>query len=132
MSSQLIHELRETQQTIENIKCSIIRLRNDVLYGYVDKSKAYTLYDIFRKNLIDKSKHLEHLFEDYVKSSTVSIDLPKLEKEYGENMILYKTKLQIASKADHALKKKMVVEAVGIARHMQELHKNIYKLKHND
>jgi hypothetical protein len=125
---QLINDLHDLEETIEKTKVSIIKLKNDVYYGYVDKSNAYSQFEVFRNSLIENTELLSETYKTYIDLTAESVELPKLEKEYLENLILYKTKLKVAEKADHKLKKKLVAEAVRIAFYLQQLYIN----KHND
>jgi hypothetical protein len=102
------------------IKEKIILLKNDVLYGYMDKLKASAQFKMYEQSLLDLNRQMIDAME---KTKTNNNTL--LKEEYEKNMILYRGKLKQAESCFAKQKLKLVQEAVHISIYLTNLSEQL-------
>jgi len=128
-----MQHIQSVEEKIRSVKDKIIVLKNDVLYGYEDRYKAMSLFEIYKKSLIEYSEQLNNLFQQYfqkMETESHHVKILSLEKEYMENLISYKQRLKTAEKTPFKQRKKIIKEAVKLNLHIEFLASQIRELKY--
>lgn len=120
----------QIETEMDAIKENIIRLKNDVLYGYTDKLKAAALFKKFE----DELQRLNDEMIQYIEKAEDNEDnhakqLAMLLSEYDQNMIIYKGKLKQSEKSLQKQKQKLVQESVRISMYLTNLAHQIKEVR---
>jgi|LauGreSuBDMM15SN_2_FD.fasta_scaffold10330_3 hypothetical protein len=128
-------EIRDSEKAIEKLKRRIIILKNEVLYGYIEKDKAITEYTTLRTNIVDESERLKLMYDYYIENVDNlenEMEVQKLQKEYNENLISLKNKMKLSSSSNDepSKRKQIVTEMVQLSMFLTNLSNTIRAVKY--
>lgn len=118
--------MKRLEKDSNAIKENIICLKNQVLYGYTDKLSASEYFKNYESQLLELNNQMIALVEKEPTKELVKEKL--LKKEYDENMIIYKSKLNKATKTFAKPKMKLIHEAVHISMYLTNIAQQMREL----